>query len=49
MLPAIALGLTAPYWVQILLGIDWDPVGSILQILLLTFMLSFIVSLFQRY
>jgi len=44
LLPAIALGITAPFLVKTLLGAGWDPVGPMLQILLLTFIVSFFTS-----
>lgn len=44
LLPAIALALLAPGLVGIFLGADWLPVATILQVLLIAFMIAFFVS-----
>jgi O-antigen/teichoic acid export membrane protein len=44
---SVALGTTAPFWVRIALGEEWLPVATILQILLLVFVVTFFTSPFS--
>ncbi len=44
LLPAVALGVAAPFLVQSFLGAAWVLVGTILQILLISFGIAFVTS-----
>jgi lipopolysaccharide exporter len=43
----VTLGTTAPFWVRVVLGEAWLPVASILQILLVVFIVTFFTSPFS--
>ncbi len=44
LLPAIVLGCVIPLLVQVFLGTEWSPVATILQILLISFVVTFFTS-----
>jgi O-antigen/teichoic acid export membrane protein len=44
LLPAIAIGIMAPFLVNTFMGAEWAPVARMLQILLIPFVVSFVVS-----
>lgn len=44
LLPAIVLGVAAPFLVRVFLGAAWAPVATILQILLISFVVAFFTS-----
>ena len=43
-IPAVALGVTAPFFVHVFLGEEWAPVGTILRILLIGMQVTFFTS-----
>lgn len=44
LLPGVALGLVIPYIVEFVLGSSWRPAGTMIQILLISFIVSFVIS-----